>query len=73
VLFSDSESHEFKYLDSNSYEENFSRWWQMNTLEREMAIKYFESKDKPFLNREDAYECFDKQWKHKRNETYKQA
>jgi len=72
MLFAEDSNLVFQYLDTESYEENFQRWWKMNTLEREMAIKYFKSDDKPFTKREDAFQCFDKQWKDKRNETYKQ-
>lgn len=42
----------FIYLPQESYEENFQRWWKMNTLEKELYSKYWNSNEVIFTEDE---------------------
>tara|TARA_B100000424_G_C22602088_1_gene336272 strand:+ start:133 stop:357 length:225 start_codon:yes stop_codon:yes gene_type:complete len=35
----------FLYSEQQSYEENFQRWWLMDTVEKETYIKHWKSKE----------------------------
>jgi len=47
----------FLYLEDDSWEENFQRWWRMNTLEKELYNKYWNAKE-DFYNEDQARKVF---------------
>ena len=49
---------EFKYDDQDTYENNFSRWWYANTVEREMY-------NEAVLTKDEAFKKFNKYWGYK--------